>query len=195
MKTYKSEDNIETLGQKFKDLFQEFVKSIELPFSDESYDETSELEWQSRDGFRAFDSTRGGYDRIVIIRQSYLTGSGEIMGLVCQDKIEKFQQDSFDSIKKEYPDMTGDQIYDEIQNNESEYDDVAYRVRILYKGNNEVQIDAGFDYDAPYFLWTNESDFEADIKFKNFSDLKRKLKSIVKKIEKAQYSTKIKKVG
>lgn len=190
----KQYDNIETLGQKYKDLFEEFVNSIELPFTDAYHDKTEEFEWQSRSGFIAFDSTRGGYDCIAITRSSYLIGSGEINGLVCQEKVEQYAQDQIDAMKEQYPEMTDEQIEDSLRDGESEYDDIAYRVRIKYKGNNEIQIDAGFDYDAPYFRWSNKSDYENDITFKNYSDLKKKLKSIAKKIEQAQYVKKTRKV-
>jgi hypothetical protein len=88
--------------------------------------------------------------------------------------------------------MTDDEISEAMMNESSEQGDIAYRVRILYKGDKTVQIDAGFDYDAPYFRWSNKSDFEADFKYKNLADLKMKLKKIRVKIMAAQYSKKTK---
>ena len=93
--TDKSEDNIETLSPEIVDILKSFVESIELPFSDAYVDKTEDIEWQSRDGFIAYNSTRGGFDRIAIIPTHYLTGSGEIQGLVCQERIET--QDANDS--------------------------------------------------------------------------------------------------
>lgn len=191
-KTEKSEDNIETLSPEIVDVLKSFVESVELPFSDAYYDETEDIEWQSRDGFIAYNSTRGGFDRIAVVPTHYLTCRGEIQGLVCQERIETQDAETMADIKKEHPEMTDEQIEDTMRDEDSEYDDVAYRVRVLYKGDNSLQIDAGFDYDAPYFRWSNKSDFEADIKFKNVTDLKTKLAKIVKKIESAQYMKKTK---
>lgn len=186
-KTEKSKDNLYILHPVYKKLFERFVGMVELPFSDAYSDETKEIEWQSRDGFSAYNSTRGGLDRIAIIPTHYLTGSGEIQGLVCQERIEKYDDETLADIKKDNPEMTYEEIEDKMRDEASEYDDIAYRVRILYKGSNCVQIDAGFDYDAPYFRWSNKSDFECDFKFKNSTDLKNKLDKIVNKIESAQY--------
>jgi hypothetical protein len=196
-KTEKSEDNIETLSPEIVTVLKNFVESVELPFSDAYCDETEDIEWQSRSGFIAYNSTRGGFDRIAVIPTHYLTASGELYGLACQDRVEEFEKDSFEQIKKDNPEMNDEQIEDTMRDEASEYDDIAYRVRILYKGDNQLQIDSGFDYDAPYFRWSNKSDFEADIKFKNVTDLKTKLSKIAKKIESAQYKkrTKTKKVA
>jgi hypothetical protein len=191
-KTHKSEDNIDTLPPVYKQLFRVFCQSIELPFSDAYSDETSEIEYQSRDGFIAYDSTRGGSDRIAIVPMHYLTGSGEVRGLACQSHVEKCEQDDYNYIKENNPEMTDDEISEVIMNESSEQDDIAYRVRILYKGEKTIQIDAGFDYDAPYFRWSNKSDFEADFKYKNLADLKMKLKKIRTKIMAAQYTKKTK---
>lgn len=191
-KTEKSEDNIETLSSEIVKALKSFVESVELPFSDAYIDKTEDIEWQSRDGFIAYNNTRGGFDRIAIIPTYYLTGSGEVQGLVCQARIEEYDAETMADIKKDHPEMTDKQVYDAMTDEAGEYDDIAYRVRVLYKGDNTLQIDAGFDYDAPYFRWSNASDFEADIKFKNVTDLKTKLTKIVKKIESAQYVKKSK---
>jgi hypothetical protein len=56
---------------------------------------------------------------------------------------------------------------------------VAFRVRIMYEGENTVMVRAGWDNDAPCFRWTNKSEFEKEIKFKTKADLKAKLSKLI----------------
>jgi|ERR1019366_2033060 hypothetical protein len=181
MNTLKENDNVET--KKLILLLTEFLESLNIRF--DGYNQIEPLEFRSRDGFSAFDRNRGGMDFISITDNASLIGSGYHSGT----SIEKIINDSFETtlneVKLEYPDLNEEEQYDKTYEIESnDYNGQAFRVRLMYEGNNTLVVHAGWDHDAPYFRWSNKSELEKVIKFKNKRDLKTKLNKLIKKIEK-----------
>lgn len=163
-------DNVET--KKLNPIFKEWLESLDMPWNDGNTT-IEEFEYRSRDGFSAHDHNRGGVDLINITSVAYLIGSGEHFGLAVEDYVSK--QDN--------PNATEEELFDIAwEYNSGEYDDVAYRVRVMYTGNNTVEIFIGYDTDAPYFRWNDKPIQEIVINFKNKTDLKKQLNKIKLKV-------------
>lgn len=182
----KSVDTVDTVPG-LKNALMEFVESIPLPFEDDYNREPEELEYQSRDGFGAHSHNRGGIDRLAVSNIRYLVGGGTHYGLKIEEHVQESYDETADLVEKENPKLEGDELYQAVDEAfDSEYDAVAYRIRVMYEGQGVVRVYAGYDLDAPYFRWNNAADFEAEIKFNTISGLKRQLKALITKIVKAQ---------
>lgn len=177
----KYEDNIDTIG--VKDLLEEFMNEIEIPI-EENFKKIIELEYISRDGFYAHSWNRGGFDLICITPMRYILGSGIAPSHV-HAKCQEVENEAIDEILKDNPqiDDTSDEFYQKLDDYmTSEYNEVAFRVRCMYEGNGILKIYAGFDFDAPYFRWRDVAKNEFEVTFRNRTELKNKLKKILKKI-------------
>lgn len=178
----KNLDNVET--KKLIPIIKAFLEKVDINF--ETIETISEeFEWKSRDGFSAHDHNRGGMDLIAITNNSYLKGSGTHIGTSIETYVEGSYNDSLVSIKEEFPELAEDsnEFYEKIDEMESdEYSGQAFRIRVMYEGNNIMRVYAGWDHDAPYYRWSNKPEFEKTIKFKNKRDLKTKLNKLLKKI-------------
>jgi hypothetical protein len=181
MTTLKENDNVET--KDLIPLLTKFMESIDIGF-DSHLTRIEPIEFWSRDGFHAFDRNRGGMNLIAFTDNASLIGCGYHIGTSIESYVEESFNNTQDSIRAENPDYTDDQVFDETYNSESDdYSGQAFRVRIIYEGNNTLVVCAGWDKDAPYYGWSNKSELEKVIKFKNKRDLKTKLNKLLKKIE------------
>lgn len=177
--TIKSIDNVET--KKLVPILEQFLEKIDLSF--EGSTEITELEYISRDGFSAFDRNRGGMDLICITDNASLICSGYHCGTSIETEVNESFDNTCKKVKEDNPEFTEDRVFEEAYNIESDVcSGQAFRVRLMYEGENTLVIHAGWDKDAPYFRWSNASELEAVIKFKNKNDLKTKLNKILKKI-------------
>lgn len=182
MNTSKEKDNVETKG--LLPVIKGFLEDINIGF-DPDYSTIEDFEFKSRDGFSAFEHNRGGMDLLVITTTASLIGSGYHMGTSIEEKVEKQWNDTFDEVQKENPNMSDDELSELVYELESdEYSGQAFRVRVMYEGNNTLRVYAGWDNDAPYYRWNNKPEFEKTIKFKTKRDLKTKLNKCLKAISK-----------
>jgi hypothetical protein len=170
-------DNIETV-KGLKPTLKSFIDSIESPFEFNDYNQINELEWESRSGFIAHSHNRGGYDFISLC--DVYSSQGYTLGKQTNKKINDIVDYNFKSIKKDNPEMTDDDIHDAMHNESSEYDDIAFRVRAMYEGDNVLMVYMGYDFDAPYFRWNTKADKTKKIKFKDIKDLRTKLTKLKK---------------
>lgn len=182
-------DNIDTtIG--LKEIIKDFIDSIELKVPFEGHNQTEELEFWSRSGFAAFNSNRGGFDLINISNISHIINSGEHIGKTIQDYVDKIYKNEIKDLLKEVPQLKenySDEFYNELDSRlQNEYNDIAWRVRIMYNGNKTLTIYAGYDKDAPYFRWREKADIELVIRYKTLNGLKRQLKDITEKIIRSQ---------
>lgn len=177
----KETDNVDT--QKLIPILKEFLESIDVPF--EPYNTNiSELEYQSRDGFIAYGHNRGGLDLIAFTTVANLMGSGEHLGSSICASVESDWETAYNDIKKNDPELDEEHIWDNVYESCSdEYYGYAWRIRIMYEGNNTLCIHVGWDTDAPYYRWHNKAQLKLEIKYKNKADLKRKLEKVKDKIE------------
>lgn len=186
MKTYKSEDNINT--KNLKSTVKAFLKALDTKaFKHDGHTlELDELEFESRDGFIAYDHNRGGMDLINLVTYS------EIENNSCGSTkaISDFVQRQYENMLKDHPNynkMTEDEqfeTYDAYMGHEND-NYIGRRIRVMYEGNNVLCVHYGFDMDAPYFRWTEANGDETnmiEIKFKNKVDLKKQLVKAGKKI-------------
>lgn len=178
----KNLDNVET--KKLLPLIKEFLEKVDINFETQQT-MLEPFEFRSYSGFAAYDHNRGGMDLIAITNDAYLLGSGTHFGT----SIEKHVQDSHDSAAKQvledYPNLKdgSDEFYEKLDEIlMDDYSGQAFRVRVMYEGNNVLRVYAGWDHDAPYFRWSNSPEFKKTIKFKNKRDLKAKLNKLLKKI-------------
>lgn len=177
------EDNVITKG--ILPILTKFVDELEIPF--EGYGRhVEELEFESRDGFIPYSHNRGGVDLFDMTDIGSLIGSGEHYHLNIRDMVDDRYNELYEEIAKEHTDTESDEFYNAVSDAAgNEYEGIAWRVRIMYNGDNKLTIFAGFDDEAPYFRWYRKCDFEKVIKFKNKTDLKQKLKAIKSKVEKS----------
>lgn len=173
--TIKSQDNITTLNPKIVELLRETVQeSYQL----EGKLDVENVEWQSRDGFMAYDHNRGGFSRLSYDRIDHLVGSGTKLTTEVKKWIDESYNDNYSEVLKNNPKLNEntDEFYNELDSSFcSEYDCLGYKVQILYNGNNMIDIVCGYTYDAPYFRGFDVITLQKQIKFKNYSDLKKKL--------------------
>lgn len=189
----KETDNVETLD--LLPIIRNFLENISEPF--ETYltkdDQLSELEFKSMSGFLAHGHNRGGMDLIVITDVMSLVASGAHMGLSVENKINKDYDEAWEDAKNEHPELSEDKQEDleQLHNyvdelTSGEYNQIAWRVRVMYEGQGVLKIYAGYDFDAPYFRWNSAAQFEAIINFKTLTGLESKLNKLISKIEKTQ---------
>jgi hypothetical protein len=175
-------DNVETEG--LLPIFQEFVDEL-VDHIDGNVGEPDIIEFRHRDGFIPSRYNKGGIDFISYNTVAGMIGSGAHMGTWIEQKIEELYNNDYDETKKENPNLTEEQLFDLVyERNDDDYSGVAYRVRVMYEGDNKVAIHYGFDFDAPYYRWGGNDIKTIEINFKNKSDLKRKLKAVHGKIYK-----------
>ena len=180
--TNKKEDNVNT--KNLLPLIKEFLEKVDINF-DSMNTTIEEFEFESYSGFSAFHHNRGGMDLIAITTNGYLIGSGTHIGT----SIEKQVEDSYSAICKQAVEeglVDGtDKFYERVDSYQNDdYSGQAFRVRLMYEGDNTLVVYAGWDDDAPYFRWSNKPELEKTIKFKNKRDLKTKLNKLLKKISK-----------
>ncbi len=176
MNTLKHLDNIDT-KRGLKKALVEFMEQIECKLDGHVLSQAEAFEWQSRSGFAAHNHNRGGFD-FISIRDIYTIETHRL------NKHESALVDnaiaySYKLVKEDNPKMSQDEIVEVCHNEAGEYDDVAYRVRVMYTGNNTVEVFSGLDFDAPYFRWSNKSSFTKVIKFKTIKDLKTQLNKVL----------------
>ncbi len=178
-KTDKNNDNVDTKG--LIPLLTEFVNNVDNNF--DGYKTIDTIEYQRCDGFIPFDHNRGGIDLILITNNAFLIGSGYHFGTSIETKVEASYNKTEDEVRKENPTLSDEEIHDKVFEIEADdYSGQAFRVRIMYEGDNTLTVFAGWDDDAPYYRWSNKAEFEKTIEFKNKSDLKTKLNKLLKKI-------------
>jgi hypothetical protein len=173
--TIKSQDNIMTLDSKIVELLQETIE--ESYYLDGKLDVES-VEWQSRDGFSAYDHNRGGFSRLSFGRIDHLVNSGTSMTSEVEKWVDKAYNQTYNEVLKNNPKLKEqtDEFYNELDSSFcGEYDCLGYKVQILYNGDNMIDIVCGYTYDAPYFRGFDVITLEKQVKFKNYSDLKKKL--------------------
>ena len=176
----KDTDNVET--KKLLPIFKTFLEGLDIRV--DGHTSIEEFEFRSRDGFSAFDHNRGGVDLIVITDNASLIGSGYHMGTSIEKHVEETFNETQDQVRNDNPDFTDEEVFDKTYEIESdEYAGQAFRVRLMYEGDGVLVVYAGWDHDAPYYRWSNSPELEIEIKFKNKTELKAKLKKIAKKIE------------
>lgn len=179
-------DNVDVKG--LQPIIRAFLESIELPFEDINT-QFSDIEYNHRDGFIPYRHNRGGMDLISYTNIHQLIGSGDHMGLTIHKWVDDQYKDSWKSVQESYPDLEphSETFYEKLDAlNYDYYSGLAYRVRVMYEGENTITVYSGYDTDAPYYRWSDPVEFEKTIKFKNKTDLKAKLKSLLPKIRKVQ---------
>lgn len=179
------EDNVETMG--LIPIFKECIESLDLSL-DFDYSSKEEFEYRRRDGFIPHSHNKGGIDFIGITSLSSLIGSGSHFNTSIEDNVntswEEEIKNAEESFKEEKIEYTDDDIYDRAYDHGcDEYNGYAFRVRIMYEGNNKVCVHYGWDLDAPYYRWKNKTKGEFEISFKTISGLRRQLNKILKTIE------------
>ena len=179
------EDNIDSVPE-LKETVRDWLENITHPF--ESYaTQIEELEYKRRDGFIPHSWNNGGLDLILISDIGGLVGSGEHFGLSIESWVDGHYNEACENAIKEGLVDGSDDYYEHVDaNTRSEYDAVAYRIRVMYEGEGVLKVYAGYDKDAPYFRWNSKDEFETEINFKTISGLKRQLKALTKKVEAAQ---------
>lgn len=181
-------DNIDTV-KGLKKVLTDWIETVELPFDDFTA-KVDELEYISRDGFSAFEANRGGVGLFTLSTVSYIMGSGSHFGTRIESYVESSFEDTKEFVKSENPNLNSEQLWDKAYDAlDSDYDSVGYHIRAMYRGDGVLEIFAGFDTDAPYFRWNDSAEFEATIKFKTLSGLKRQLKKITKRLQASQLTT------
>lgn len=173
----KFESNVE--NDKLLTILKEVSKeTVSCPF-DSDWDSITELEFKRRDGFIPYSHNKGGIDLMFITSIKCLVSTG--CGLPKELRAWIYDQEKMaeDYIKKEHPKVKegSDEFFELFDDYLSgEYNDIMYRVRIMYHGHNELTVFNGFDLDAPYFRGNFRWGQEKKIKFKNKKDLALKLK-------------------
>lgn len=173
----KSADTVDTL--KIKDILKDSLDCLSIRL--ESYDDRiDDLEYISRSGFSAYASNRGGIDYISYSDILSISGSGigpkELLEYCYKQELQ-----AITDLKVEHPDLSEDEIQDELYNYMQ--DSIAFRVRMIYRGNGRLEIFTGFDLDGPYFRFGSllmENEFVVNFKTKH--ELKTKLAKIIKRI-------------
>lgn len=184
----KQTDNIETVSE-LNDTLKEWLETIDMPFDDVSELSIENFEFRSRDGFSAHSHNKGGLDLITVTTIDRLVGSGEQSGLEIEKWVDTQYDETYKQVVEDNPtlDSQSDEFYNELDASFcNDYDAVAYRIRAMYEGDGVLRIYSGYDKDAPYFRFKGAVSFEVEIKFKTISGLKRQLKAVKNKLEKAQ---------
>lgn len=182
----KTEDNVETKG--IQELLIETLKNIEndLPI-DFSYVNVETIEYQRRDGFIPHSWNRGGADLIAFTDMRSLHGSGKHYNTKIEDHVNKVYAQEEEDLTLEFPDIKNgsDEFYELLDERlTDEYNALAWRIRIMYEGNNTITVYSGWDTDAPYFRWKDRTDFEKSFQFTNKKDLQKKLiKILIKAVD------------
>ena len=175
MLTTKQHDNIDTV-KGLKATLETWLEKISTPWDNCVIEE---FEYQSRDGFIAYDSNRGGFDLISVESVPFIFDSYRYC---VQDKIDKLMQDTINLYKEENPNTSDEDIELDIMNYADCYDDIAWRIRVFYRGFNTIEIFVGYDFDAPYFRGIEHDTFETTITFERLPDLQWQLESVVTSI-------------
>lgn len=159
-------------------VLESFMKKIQSEISDPFYhDKIQELEFISRSGFSAHGHNRGGLDLIAFTDVGSCYGGGYDYS----DATEQWQN-AFDQIKAENKELSEDDVFEKtLEYCSNEYMTMAYRVRVMYEGENQVCVHFGWDHDAPYFRWRNNAE-QIEITFTSKRDLAKKLNAIVKQV-------------
>jgi hypothetical protein len=178
----KDTDNVDT--KELQPILREFLENLSGPF-EADYDSINELEYQSRDGFIASSSNHGGLDLLKMASVPLLIGRGEHFGLAIEDKVNEFFEYLLKCIKEDNPELSDDEVHEKAYEEANEYDDIAWRVRLLYRGDNTLDIFVGYDFDAPYFRWYGPDILETTIMFNDNEDLRKQLEDITDKINNA----------
>jgi len=166
-------DNVDTKG--LLPTFRQFVESIDMPV-DGFVVEVKDMEWQRRDGFIPADHNRGGIDLIVVTDIASMIGSGTHTGTTIDEFCEKEYWGCYEYVKANNPELDEEEILDTTDGIMSDdYCHLAWRVRIMYNGNNQVSVYVGWDTDGPYFRWKRQHDSEYQIQFTDSQDLTKKL--------------------
>lgn len=175
------EDNVDTRGlvELLKDSTEPLDELLDFMFQS-----VEELEYTSRDGFIPHSHNKGGVDFIGItsIKDLYYSGSHH------DTNIEVHVNECFNyeekELKENHPELKfgSDEYYEKLDEYlEYEGNQLAFRVRIMYEGDGVIMVHSGWDLDGPYFRWTNKTDLEQKIKFKDKRDLKPKLRKAIEK--------------
>ena len=184
-KSSKELDNIDTM-QGLAPILKEFLEGINEPIEAWNESKIEPLEYISKSGFAAFDSNRGGFDLMLISDVASIYWAGH-QGLSIDSTIDKRYDEIVNEIREADPSLSEDEVWELADDSaRGECEGIAYRVRVMYRGNNTLSVFAGYDFDAPYFRWNSKPDIDLDINFKTLKGLKAQLKKIAKQIEKAQ---------
>lgn len=164
-------DNVET--KNLIPIIREFLESIDAPF-DPMHVAIEEIEWQSRDGFIAHGHNRGGMDLLAYTDIASLYGSGAPESI--SDYVQEQWDQTCNKIEKENPELTQEEVFDKAYEETScEYSALAWRIRVMYEGENQLMVYVGWDKDAPYFRWNEKAQSEYQINFKDNDDLVKQL--------------------
>lgn len=172
-KTDKASDNVET--KNLIPIIREFLESIDPPF-DAMHVTIEEIEYWSRDGFIAHGHNRGGMDLIAFTDIASLIGSGYHSGKSIEKHVEDIYYKDFEENKKDNPNLSEEDIYEMTnEQNSCDYSMLAWRIRVMYEGDNRLIVYVGWDKDAPYFPWKDKAESEHEINFKDNDDLIKQL--------------------
>ena len=180
-----NEDTIDSIPD-LKETIKDWLETIKEPF--ESYHKSiEELEYLRRDGFIPHSWNKGGLDLISITDIRSLVGSGYHCGLSIQDWVDDQYNEACENAIKEGLEDGTEEFYDHVDEcTSSEYDAIAYRIRVMYEGESVLKIYTGYDKDAPYFRFKGKVDLDLEVNFKSIPELKKKLAKLTKKVEKNQ---------
>ena len=179
----REKDNVNT--KKLLSTMQTALETFPHVWSDSELIRIDPLEFERRDGFIPHSHNRGGLDYIEIISTSTLISTGMFQSDTAREFAAQSEKDAIEFAKRDAPNATEEEhgalVNDYLQ---SEYDCLAFRIRIMYEGDNTVAVHYGFDLDAPYFRWKGGTTNTIEINYKTKSELAKKLKNVMEKIDK-----------
>jgi len=180
MSTNKELDNIYLNG--YSDVVYSWLEGLGLPFAD--IGQIIDQEYLSRAGFIANSNNCGCIDLFCSENLRYLVSSGGYSAKIA-DQVNARWEDLLRVIKEDKAHLinNGLDLEDLALDCCNEYEDIGFKIRVMYQGQGRFDITAGYSFDAPYFRGFDLVTFESEFSVNNSNELNEKLKLLTKPVE------------